>query len=152
MNYFSNQTADEELVSREETVADSDTEVEYKLASAQSVHQQKSQPVETLVVLKRTEDLEHYLNGSHERVLLDFYADWCGPCRQQGQILNQMQDRAAETGTLIVKIDIDDHPKLASEYMVAGIPALALARSGQIVEKHVGVADQELLSSWMTIE
>lgn len=70
-------------------------------------------------------------------VLVDFYADWCGPCKRQAEVLRTVQP-VLQTGK-IVKVDIDANPGLARAYGVSSIPTLILFRDGELVEKRVGV-------------
>jgi thioredoxin 1 len=114
-----------------------------------SVKSRQQNPSQALVTLRPGEDLNAYLTGSHRGVILDFYADWCGPCREQGKILHEVESLAAAKETLIVKINIDEHPKLAKDLSVSGIPTLVLIRGGQETHRRTGVAGAALLSSWM---
>ena len=116
------------------------------LASAKS-HQQK--PPHAIVTLRPGENLDAYLTGSHRRVILDFYADWCGPCREQGKILHEVESLALAKEALIVKINIDEHPRLAQDLSVSGIPTLVLINGGKETTRRTGVADARLLASWM---
>jgi thioredoxin 1 len=114
-----------------------------------SVKSRQQNPTHALVTLRPGEDLDAYLTGSHRGVILDFYADWCGPCREQGKILHEVEPLALAKETLIVKINIDEHPKLAQDRSVSGIPTLVMIREGQETHRRTGVAGAALLSSWM---
>jgi thioredoxin 1 len=76
-------------------------------------------------------------------VLVDFYADWCGPCRLLGPVLEEL---AQETpGAKIVKVNVDESPQLAGEYGVSSIPNLLVFRDGRIVDQQVGLASKKQL-------
>lgn len=103
----------------------------------------------SLVTLGFGDDLATTINNAGGPVLLDFYADWCGPCKTQGQILHDLEQEAANNGTLMIKINIDDHPELADQLQVEGIPTLMMVKEGRIVNRKSGVADKRQLIQWM---
>ncbi len=103
----------------------------------------------SLITLSRGEDLQSHLAGNHRRVVLDFYADWCGPCRKQGKILHELEPLAAETGTLIIKVDVDQHKALARDFGVASLPTLIVINDGEIATRQTGIASARTLKSWM---
>lgn len=106
-------------------------------------------PQPTLITLKAGDDLNQTINRSSGKVLLDFYADWCGPCRVQGKILQDAESLAAKTETLMVKINIDEHPELAKQLQVASLPTLMMVENGKVTQRQTGVADKNRLASWM---
>ncbi len=75
-------------------------------------------------------------------VLVDFYADWCGPCKMIEPVL---EDLASDTDAVIAKVDIDQHQRLAGANGVQGVPTLLLYSDGQQVERTVGVQPAEQL-------
>jgi thioredoxin 1 len=74
------------------------------------------------------------------KVLVDFYANWCGPCRSLGPILE-----AADTQTKndILKVDVDKFPGLAKKYGVRGIPMMNIMEDGKVIETVVGLKNKE---------
>ena len=71
-------------------------------------------------------------------VLIDFFAEWCGPCKMMPTILNQLKANMGSS-LRILKIDVDKNPDVASKYQVRGVPTLLLMRSGKILWKQSGV-------------
>lgn len=71
-------------------------------------------------------------------VLVDFFADWCGPCKMLSPILKQVKDALGEDVT-IIKIDVDKNQSLASKYQVRGVPTMLLFKNGQQVWRQSGV-------------
>jgi len=71
-------------------------------------------------------------------VLVDFYADWCGPCKMMGPILQDLKKRLGENIN-IVKIDAEKNPQAAIKYQVRGVPTLILFKNGQILWQQSGV-------------
>jgi thioredoxin 1 len=74
--------------------------------------------------------------GEHGVVLVDFYADWCGPCRMLEPIVESL---AAETDAAVAKVDVDANQQLATAYGVRGVPTLVLFSNGEQVEEVVGL-------------
>jgi thioredoxin 1 len=70
-------------------------------------------------------------------VLVDFYADWCGPCRMLAPTLEEFAKETADAR--VVKVDVDDHPGLAQRYGISSIPSLMVFKDGQIAARHTGV-------------
>lgn len=80
-------------------------------------------------------------------VLVDFYADWCGPCRMLAPVLN---DLAQETShAKIVKVNVDDAPELAGRYGISGIPTLLLFKDGDVAAQQVGLASKSQLQAML---
>ena len=78
-------------------------------------------------------------------VLVDFYADWCGPCRMLAPVLDEL---AQETpNAKIVKVNVDDSPQLAGQYGVSSIPNLLVFKNGRVVDQQVGLANKQQLKS-----
>lgn len=77
-------------------------------------------------------------------VLVDFYADWCGPCQMLEPIVEEL---AAETDATVAKVDIDRHQRLAQRHQVRGVPTMSLFADGEEVEQMVGVKQKTELRS-----
>lgn len=78
------------------------------------------------------------LVDDHDVVLVDFYADWCGPCQM---IEPTVESVAEETTAAVAKVDVDRHQSLARQYQVQGVPTLLLFANGEAVERLVGMQD-----------
>ena len=75
-------------------------------------------------------------------VLVDFFADWCGPCKMLSPILKQVKDALGEDVT-IIKIDVDKNQSLASKYQVRGVPTMLLFKKGKQVWRQSGVLQKD---------
>ena len=73
--------------------------------------------------------------------LLDFYADWCGPCKKQDPILEELE--AEYDDVEFVKIDVDDEQDVANQYQVRSLPTVVVERDGNILERFVGFTQRE---------
>ncbi|NQW05710.1 MAG: thioredoxin [Acidobacteria bacterium] len=74
-------------------------------------------------------------------VLVDFWAEWCGPCRALGPTIDALAE-ANEGRVSVGKLNVDENPAITMKYMVRGIPTVILFKGGEIVEQIVGLADQ----------
>jgi thioredoxin 1 len=80
--------------------------------------------------------------GEYDVVLVDFYADWCGPCQMLEPVVETI---AAETDATVAKVDIDANQQLAAEYGVRSVPTLVLFADEQPVERLIGMQDESRL-------
>ena len=84
-------------------------------------------------------------------VLVDFWAEWCGPCKMIGPSLEEISDELAGKVT-IAKINIDDNPDAPAKYGVRGIPTIILFKDGQPAATKVGAAPKSALKGWIESE
>ncbi|GMN88688.1 thioredoxin [Francisella sciaenopsi] len=89
-------------------------------------------------VIKTDEaNFDKLINSSAKPILVDFYADWCGPCKTLSPILDQLSKDY--TGAVIVKVNVDDNQSLAAKFGIRSIPTMIIFKSGQPVEMLTGV-------------
>lgn len=86
---------------------------------------------------------------SEKTVLLDFYADWCGPCRMLAPILDEVEQEAASVK--ICKVNIDDAPDLAARFGIMSVPTLVVMQDGEIQTTAVGVRPKEDILQMLTV-
>lgn len=81
------------------------------------------------------------VKNSEKTVLLDFYADWCGPCRMVSPIVDEIAEENPQY--LVGKINVDEETKLAADFGVGSIPTLIVMKNGKIVQESVGARPKE---------
>ena len=88
--------------------------------------------------------------STNDLVLVDFWAEWCGPCKKLSPILDEISE---ETGLLVGKLNVDENPEKMQEYSVHSIPTMVLFKSGQPVKTIVGAKPKHVLvkelAEWM---
>ena len=93
------------------------------------------------------ENFEQEVLQSEKPVLLDFYADWCGPCRMVAPVLEEIAQEDA--GLKVCKINVDEEPELAMQFQVSSIPLLVVVKNGQIVGKSLGAKPKHAILSML---
>lgn len=93
------------------------------------------------IIHATVENFEQSVLKNEKTVILDFYADWCGPCRMLGPVLEKIADEHEEIA--VAKVNVDDIPSLAESFGVTSIPALFVLKNGEIVNQAVGFMPKE---------
>ena len=96
------------------------------------------------MALKITDELGKELIASGKPVVIDFWAEWCGPCRQIGPFVDELAAQY-EGQVTIGKYNVDEGDEISGEYGIRNIPTLLFFKDGQLVDKHVGSANKAQL-------
>ena len=91
------------------------------------------------------ENFDQIVLKSELPVLLDFWAEWCGPCRMISPIIDELHQEF-EGKAIIGKVNVDEASSISSKYGIRNIPTLLFIKNGEVVDKHVGAASKEDLS------
>ena len=92
-------------------------------------------------VLSVNKDNFNEVKNSEKTVLLDFYADWCGPCRMVSPLVDEIADENPQY--LVGKINVDEEPELAEAFGVSSIPMLVVMKNGEIVNQSLGARPKQ---------
>lgn len=104
-----------------------------------------------------SENIKHITDSSFESdvlksdkpVLVDFWAEWCGPCRMIAPALEEIAGALGDK-VKIVKLNVDENPKVAAQYGIMSIPTLMMFKNGEIASRQVGAAPKQKLQQWIS--
>ena len=94
------------------------------------------------------QSFQELINSSDKPVLVDFWAPWCGPCKQLTPIIESVAEEM-KGKVVVAKINIDDHPDAAAKYNVRGIPTLIVFKDGKVADTKVGALPKAALIEWI---
>lgn len=86
---------------------------------------------------------------SSEPVVVDFWAEWCGPCRMIAPALDEIATQVGDK-VKIVKLNVDENPEVAAKYGIMSIPTLLMFKNGEISSRQVGAAPKQKLHQWIS--
>ncbi|WP_286234740.1 thioredoxin [Thalassotalea sediminis] len=93
------------------------------------------------------DDFQQYVNQHDGKLLVDFYAPWCGPCKMIAPVIDQI---AQENEALkVIKVNADEAPELMAQYGIRGIPTLLLINNGELVDRKVGAVSVTQLNEFI---
>ena len=96
-----------------------------------------------MAVVNITKENFEQIKNSEKTVLLDFYADWCGPCRMVSPIVDEIAEENPQF--FIGKINVDEEPELAAMFDVSSIPTLVVMKQGQVVNQSSGARPKQMI-------
>ena len=99
-------------------------------------------------VVVNENDFQEIVENSDIPVLVDFWAEWCGPCKMIGPSLEELSEEYGEK-IKIVKVNVDENPNSPSQLGVRGIPALFLFKDGAVISNKTGAAPKAALKDWI---
>ena len=100
-----------------------------------------------MAVVKVTESNFNEILDSGKTVLLDFYAEWCGPCKMVSPIVDQISEENPDI--IVGKIDVDDQQEIAEKYRIMSIPTLVVIKNGEVANIGTGVLPKGKLLEWL---
>lgn len=98
------------------------------------------------VIVLSEDNFDEEVRKTDKKVLVDFYADWCGPCKMMAPAIEKIAEEVVEYAK-VGKVNVDDCPEIAEEFGIMSIPTLLIFENGEVIHKHVGVTDKETLMS-----
>lgn len=105
-------------------------------------------------IILTDENFNKEVLNAKEPILVDFWAPWCGPCKMQTPIIEELANEYKNKGIKIGKLNVDENPNLANKYQIMSIPTLIIFKNGKPVEQMMGVQDkitlQEKLDKLLT--
>lgn len=96
-------------------------------------------------------NFEEVVIASKVPVLVDFWAEWCGPCKMIGPVVDELAGDF-EGKALIGKVNVDENPETAAKFMVRSIPTLLIVKNGEVVDKQVGAVPKSTLAAKITAQ
>ena len=96
----------------------------------------------------KDKDFKEKVLEADKPVLCDFWAEWCGPCKQISPILNELSEVYKEK-ILIAKVNIDENPEVPSNYGIMSIPTLILFKNGESISSQIGLIEKSSLTKWL---
>ena len=93
------------------------------------------------------EEYSEIINSTNP-VVIDFHATWCGPCKVLSPILEELDDEI--DGVEFVKLDVDQHPQIAGQNQVMGVPTVVILKDGEVKDRFVGVQPKEVIKEKIT--
>lgn len=96
----------------------------------------------TLRTLTPGDNFDAMIQEASGVVLVDFFAEWCGPCKKQSVILHALEPEAADYGAVILKVNVDEHKDIARRFSVSSLPTLIIFKDGEVIERQTGLTDR----------
>ncbi len=93
-------------------------------------------------------NFDEEIKNSELPILVDFWAEWCGPCKQIGPILEEIGELKKDN-LKILKLNVDENPQIPQKLGIRGIPTLMLFKNGNLVDTKVGSLPKNMLESWL---
>ena len=94
-------------------------------------------------------NFEELVMNSDKPVLLDFWAEWCGPCRLIGPLVEEISKEQGDNA-LVAKVNVDENPQAAMKFGIRNIPTILYIKNGEVIDKQVGAASKDVLTSKLT--
>jgi thioredoxin 1 len=86
---------------------------------------------------------QEFLNGIEGKAIVDFWAEWCGPCKMVGPVLQELSD---EAGVKLIKVNVDENQELATEFGITSIPVIMVVENGEILKQVIGAKPKYALA------
>ena len=94
------------------------------------------------------DEFDSVIDNSELPVVVDFWAEWCGPCKQMSPHLEAVSEEMSDK-VKVAKINVDENPMVASKYGVRGMPTLMVFKDGKVAATHLGAMSKQAIADWI---